>query len=100
KLFSSDPPPSDASQEQRVAWREAALREPLENRKHLWHEPLEQQLYVTFGCQSELRPYAEDPVGALEHLRELVPHSLTEQRERLLDLMDEIVSTMVAATCT
>ncbi|HTU60412.1 MAG TPA: preprotein translocase subunit SecA, partial [Polyangiales bacterium] len=99
KLFSADPPESNSTQEQRVAWREAALRAPLEGRKRLWHEQLEQQVYVTFGCQSELRPYADNPAGALEHLRELVPHSLTEQRERLLDLMDEIVITSVGHAC-
>ena len=99
KLFAADPPSQTATNEERIAWRDAALREPLTNRKHLWFEPLEQQIYITFGVQSELRPYAEDPAGALEHLRALVPHSLTEQRERLLDLMDEIVSTGVEKAC-
>jgi len=99
KLFSADPPDGNSTQEQRIAWREAALRAPLEGRKRLWHEQLEQQLYVTFGCQTELRPYADNPTAALEHLRQLVPHSLTEQRERLLDLMDEIVITSVGHAC-
>jgi len=99
KLFAADPPPPTATNEERVAWRENALREPLENRKRLWFEPLEQQIYITFGVQSELRTYAENPAGALEHLRDIVPHSLTEQRERLLDLIDEIVSTGVTKAC-
>jgi preprotein translocase subunit SecA len=99
KLFSADPPGANFTQEQRIAWREAALREPLEGRKQLWYEQLEQQIYVTFGCQTELRQYAENPVGALEQLRQLVPHSLSEQRERLLDLIDEIVATMVQHAC-
>jgi preprotein translocase subunit SecA len=99
KLFAADPPAGNASQEQRIAWREAALREPLENRTRLYHEQLEQQLYVTFGCQTALRPYAEKPAAGLDHLRELVPHSLSEQRERLLDLVDEIVAIMVGHAC-
>jgi preprotein translocase subunit SecA len=99
KLFSADPPDGNSTQEQRIAWREAALRAPLEGRNRLWHEQLEQQLYVTFGCQTELRPYADNPAAALDHLRQLVPHSLTEQRERLLDLMDEIIITSVGHAC-
>jgi preprotein translocase subunit SecA len=99
KLFAADPPPQTATQEERIAWRDAAMRTPLETRKRLWVEPLEQQIYISFGCVSELRGYAENPAGALEHLEKLVPHSLTEQRERLLDLIDEIVSTMVHHAC-
>jgi preprotein translocase subunit SecA len=99
KTFASDPPPPTASQEERNAWRAAAMREPLEGRKKLWFEPLEQQVYITFGCQTNLREYADNPVGALDHLRAIVAHSLTEQRERLLDLIDEIAGTMVGHAC-
>ncbi|HEX7480023.1 MAG TPA: preprotein translocase subunit SecA [Polyangiales bacterium] len=99
KMFASDPPPQTASQEERVAWRNAVLAEDLGAKKHLWHEPMEQQVYITFGCQTELRKYAEDPKGAFEYLQAVVPLSLTEQRERLLDLIDEIIGAMVAHAC-
>jgi preprotein translocase subunit SecA len=99
KLFSADPPPPTASNDERVRWREAVMREPVAEKKKLWHEQFEQQTYITFGCQSELRAYADAPVAALEHLRELVPHSLTEQRERLLDLVDETIGIMVQHAC-
>jgi preprotein translocase subunit SecA len=99
KLFAADPPSQTATQDERIAWREAALRTPLESQRRLWFEPLEQQIYITFGCQTSLREYAEKPAAALDYLREIVAHSLTEQRERLLDLVDEIVGMMVVHAC-
>ncbi len=99
KMFSSDPPPQSATQEERMAWRNAVLAEDLSAKKRLWYEPAEQQVYITFGCQTELRKYAEDPKGAYEHLSQVVPMSLTEQRERLLDLTDEMVGAMVEHAC-
>jgi preprotein translocase subunit SecA len=99
KVFSTDPPPQTATQEERVAWRNAAVAEDLSQKKRLWFEPCEQQLYVTFGCQTDLRAFADNPKGALEHVLQIVPLSLTEQRERLLDLVDEMVGTMVEHAC-
>jgi preprotein translocase subunit SecA len=99
KMFAADPPPPTASQEERIAWRTAVLAESLDTRKRLWVEPLEQQVYITFGCQTDLRRFAENPSGALDELRKIVAHSLTEQRERLLDLIDELVGTMIDHAC-
>jgi len=75
------------------------MAEPLAGRKKLWYEPLEQQVYITFGCQTDLKKYAENPQGAYDELLAITSHSLTEQRERLLDLMDEIIGTMVHHAC-
>jgi preprotein translocase subunit SecA len=99
RMFAADPPPQNATQEERIAWRNAVLAEPLANRKRLWTEPLEQQIYITFGCQTELRRFADNPQGALDELKSSVAHSLTAQRERLLDLIDEIIGTMVEHAC-
>jgi preprotein translocase subunit SecA len=99
KMFASDPPPQTATQDERVAWRNKVMAEPLAGRKKLWYEPLEQQVYITFGCQTDLKEYAENPQGAYDTLLEITSHSLTEQRERLLDLMDEIIGTMVQHAC-
>jgi preprotein translocase subunit SecA len=52
-----------------------------------------------FGCRVDLTPYAEDPQGALAHLGEAVGMSLSEQQERLLDLTDEIIGSMVEQAC-
>ena len=60
---------------------------------------LERDIYLWFGCQVPLDKYADDPEGAYELLLEEVGMSLTEQKERLLDLVDTIVGTMVERTC-
>jgi preprotein translocase subunit SecA len=99
KMFAADPPPQNASQEERIAWRNSVMSQPLSGRKRLWYEPLEQQIYITFGCQTDLKRFAEEPQGAYDELMNIVPHSLSEQRERLLDLIDEIVGTMVGHAC-
>ncbi len=60
---------------------------------------VEQIVYREFGYRADLRKYADKPREALAHLREEVPFSLTEQRERLLDLVDELVGTLVQRAC-
>ncbi|HEX2677813.1 MAG TPA: preprotein translocase subunit SecA, partial [Polyangiales bacterium] len=99
KVFGTPPPPQTATQDERRAWHAAAMAEDLSAKKRLWIEPLEQQIYVSFGCQTDLRRFVEDAPGCLKYLREIVGLSLTEQRERLLDLVDEIIGTMVEHAC-
>ena len=60
---------------------------------------LEQAIYVNFGCKTELRRFADDPKGVFEFLKDRVSLSLTEQKERLFDLVDEVSSTMVEHGC-
>jgi preprotein translocase subunit SecA len=99
KLFAAEPPAEGTNPEIVNQMRDAALRADMNTLTKLHYAPLEQQLYINFGCQVELRAFAENPSGALELLRKEVPLSLTEQRERLLDLVDEVVSTMVTHAC-
>jgi len=99
KIFASDPLSRDATPEERAIWREQALDREISDLEKLATQPLEQQIYVDFGCQVELTRYAKEPIKALEHLRQEVPMSLTEQRERLFDLLDEIIGTMVEHAC-
>jgi preprotein translocase subunit SecA len=65
----------------------------------LRYEALEQWVYRDLGCAVSLKEYADDPEVVLEVLKEEVPMSLTEQRERLLDLVDDLVSAMVVRHC-
>ena len=60
---------------------------------------LEQVVYREFGYRADLRKLAEKPREVLELLREEVPFSLTEQRERLLDLVDEMVGMLIERAC-
>lgn len=99
KIFASDPLPADATQEMRVAWREAARAQEISKLEKLAVQPLAQQLYEIFGCHMELEGYEKDPQGAYERMREEIPRSLTEQRERLLDLLDETIGYMVEHAC-
>jgi preprotein translocase subunit SecA len=99
KIYASDPPAQSATQEEKVAWRDAALAKTVGSLKRVHTEALEQQVYVTFGCQTELGKLREDPPKLLEHLEKVVGLSLTEQRERLLDLVDEVSSLMVEHAC-
>jgi len=89
----------DATPEQQTAWRDAALSVKLDDLKQINTAQLEQAVYVNFGCKTELREFQNDPKKCLEVLKDIVPMSLTEQRERLLDLIDEVVGTMVGHAC-
>jgi preprotein translocase subunit SecA len=99
KLSAAAPLPRDATPEQQVAWRDAALAQKVDDLKQINTAQLEQAVYVNFGCQTELREFREKPRACLEALKTIVAMSLTEQRERLLDLNDEVVGTMVGHAC-
>lgn len=60
---------------------------------------MERDVYMWFGCRVDLSKLADDPAAAYALLCGEVGLSLTEQKERLLDLTDEIVGTMVARAC-
>ncbi len=99
KLGSAAPPAADSTPEQQQQWRQAALAAPLESLERVAYQNLEQVLYVNFGCQTDLRPFERQPIACLEHINQVVPLSLTEQRERLLDLVDEVIGIMVEHAC-
>ncbi|MBT8452397.1 MAG: preprotein translocase subunit SecA [Deltaproteobacteria bacterium] len=62
-------------------------------------EHLEKDLYLWFGCVVPLEEFRNDPLGAYKAVEQAVGMSLSEQKERLLDLVDEIVVTMVDHAC-
>jgi preprotein translocase subunit SecA len=99
KLSGAPPLPRDATPEQQVEWRNTALAQKVDDIKQINTAQLEQAVYVNFGCQTELREYRDKPRACLEALKTIVSMSLTEQRERLLDLNDEVVGTMVGHAC-
>jgi len=99
KLSGAPPLMRDATPEQQTAWRDAALATKLEDLKQINTAQLEQAVYVNFGCKTELSDLKNEPVKCLQALKDIVSLSLTEQRERLLDLIDEVVGTMVGHAC-
>ncbi len=100
KFHATPLPPPDASEEEVEAFRQRAREARIEDLKEVRWQVLEQDVYAWFGCRAdELERYAQDPKGALDYLQREVALSVTEQWERLLDLVDELVGTMVERAC-
>jgi preprotein translocase subunit SecA len=96
--FHAAPAPAQGAGEDEIAtWREHALKLPLESLTEVRSPAaLARDIYWMFGCRLTL---GTDPHKVLARLEREVPLSLTEQQERLLDLVDEIVGTMVGHAC-
>ncbi|MBX3269349.1 MAG: preprotein translocase subunit SecA [Sandaracinaceae bacterium] len=93
--FAADTPPDEIA-----AWRQKAFETPPEKLSELRRQRLERDVYEWFGCRVPVsKKLAKEPAKALAFLEEEVALSLTEQRERLLDMVDEIVGAMVVRAC-
>jgi preprotein translocase subunit SecA len=92
-------PPEDAQPEQIAAYRQKVMAMPVEELGELRVDAMERDVYTWFGCQISLEDVKMQPAKALERLEHEVALSLTEQQERLLDVLDEIVGTMVERAC-
>ena len=92
-------PEGGLTQDEAPAHRQAAFESDLESLNTLRVELLRRDIYSWFGCVVDLDPYADDPKGACQYLIGEVGFSLTEQKERLLDLVDEIINTMTDHAC-
>jgi preprotein translocase subunit SecA len=100
QIHGSAPFERGASNEEIQAWRDRAYGTAVEDLGELRRERLERDVYEWFGCRVPVsKQLAKSAPAALEHLEEHVALSLTEQRERLLDLVDEIIGTMVERAC-
>ncbi|MBK8172203.1 MAG: preprotein translocase subunit SecA [Sandaracinaceae bacterium] len=93
------PPPTDPSPDAMKSYRDNALNKTIPMLTSINPDILEQWVYREFGCRIPLHKFASDPKAALAHLENEVAMSLTEQRERLLDLADELVSVLVERAC-
>jgi preprotein translocase subunit SecA len=60
---------------------------------------LQHEIYGRWGVKVEVEDREEDVLGLYDELVDLVPRALTEQRERLLDLLDRLLSAMVEESC-
>ncbi len=98
--FHSFPLPDEGlTQAELPQFRKRAIESDLSSLTDLRVQQLEKDIYLWFGCVVPLDPYRKDPAGAYEHVKEAVGMSLSEQKERLLDLVDEIVVTMNDHAC-
>ncbi|WP_342673976.1 SEC-C metal-binding domain-containing protein [Chondromyces crocatus] len=62
-------------------------------------ENLQRELYTRWGVKLDIEDREDDVLGIYDECAERVPLSLTEQRERLLDLIDRILGAMVEDSC-
>ena len=92
-------PDAGLTQEDVPKHRKKSIESDLSTLTDLRVKLLEKDIYVWFGCAVPLEEFRSDPQGAYEHLEQAVGMSLTEQKERLLDLIDEIVITMTEHAC-
>lgn len=99
KLHGSPLPDKEASPEDVRGYREAAFATNISDLGEIRPGPLERDVYTWFGCPSMLKRHKHNPEAAFEYLKDHVAMSLTEQRERLLDLVDEILTTMIDHAC-
>ncbi len=86
-------------QDELLQWQQKTLSMLMSEIHRVRHIDLERNTYELFGCRVSLEKFADNPDGARKHLLQEVGLSLTEQRERLFDLVDELISTIVEKNC-
>jgi preprotein translocase subunit SecA len=99
KFHSYPLPDAGLTQDDVPAHRKKAIASDLSSLTDVRVELLEKDIYLWFGCAVPLEDFRNDPQGAYERLEQAVGMSLSEQKERLLDLVDEIVVTMTDHAC-
>jgi preprotein translocase subunit SecA len=62
-------------------------------------ETLQKEIYKPWGVKIDLEGREDKVLEVYDELADLVPRALTEQRERLLDLLDRIIGAMVEESC-
>ncbi len=62
-------------------------------------ETLQREVYHLWGVKFEITRKKRPPVEVHDELVELVAQGLSEQRERLLDIIDRVLSAMVEESC-
>ncbi len=99
KALITAPPLADAPQTERDSWLRSVFDQKLDHVKEVRVQALERGVYDAFGCRVDIEDLRTDPKALADHLTEEVSMSLTEQRERLLDLTDDIVASLVHRFC-
>jgi len=99
KFHSYPLPDAGLTQDDVPAHRKKAIESDLASLTDVRVQLLEKDIYLWFGCVVPLEEFRKDPQGAYEQLERAVGMSLSEQKERLLDLIDEIVITMTDHAC-
>jgi len=95
-MFASDPVmPRDKEGNSRTIVRKDF--EGLANLVEL--ENLQKEIYTRWGVKLDFEGREDEVLAVYDELMDIVPRALTEQRERLLDLLDRIIGAMVEESC-
>ena len=62
-------------------------------------ESLQKEIYTRWGVKLDFEGREDEVLAVYDELMDIVPRALTEQRERLLDLLDRIIGAMVEESC-
>jgi preprotein translocase subunit SecA len=93
-----DPPISPKKEGDKYLPLTAKDFEPIEKMVEL--ETLQREVYDKWGVKFDLEGRKNlKPLEVYEELAALVPQGLSEQRERVLDLMDRVLSAMIEESC-
>jgi preprotein translocase subunit SecA len=99
KLHGTEPPPAGATPEEVQAFRQHAFSRDVSEIAEVRAFPLERDVYQWFGCVFDSTKLTKKPKELLAALEEAVAMSLTEQKERMLDITDELVGSLVEQHC-
>jgi preprotein translocase subunit SecA len=92
-------PAPDAPPDVREAWLKFVRGGDLAEVAEVRVAPFERNVYEAFGCRISIEKLAKDPKKLLEFCVQEISLSLTEQDERLLDLVEHLVVRMVEKHC-
>jgi preprotein translocase subunit SecA len=62
-------------------------------------ETLQREIYHLWGVKYEITRQKKTPLEVYDELSDLIARGLSEQRERLLDLIDRVLSAMIEESC-
>jgi preprotein translocase subunit SecA len=92
-------PPPDAPVEEREAWVKFVRSGSISEVKEVRVAAIERNLYESFGCRITVGKLAKEPQKLVDYLVEEVALSLTEQNERLLDLVEHLIIKSIEVHC-
>jgi preprotein translocase subunit SecA len=93
-------PRPDAPAEEREAWLKFVRTGDVADVKgEVRVKEFERNVYESFGCLLDISDIAKEPQKVAKFALDEIALSLTEQNERMLDLVDDVTATMVDKYC-
>ncbi|MFK8001557.1 MAG: preprotein translocase subunit SecA [Polyangiales bacterium] len=99
KLHAAKPPAAGATPEEIAEFQKAAMEADVSTLGSVNAKGIERDVYQWFGCVAKLDKVKDNAQDTLDTLIEAVGLSLTEQKERMLDVVDELIGGLVEKYC-